>query len=257
MGPPPVPTYPMNTGMGATYWDAAGNQHQVGGQPGFWSPNLLTPVGSLPAPVAPPAPTAHSLPPPWPPRQGDPDWEGPDPERVQEQQDRIRRTAQNFYRNNPEHFLSKLDSRLRGVFGMRQLDSPGQLAGKPTVDYTQQTQAQPQIDYGTAPFGTMDIPNAQGDLGLMDANRQVREANAARQAQAQENARIEREKQRNRQKAAAAARQAEARQSAERERQRAASSRSMGTRARGSRGRDSGGGGTSGPTGGMGGQGWT
>ena len=188
----------MNMGtppMGATYWDEAGNQHQAGGQPGFWSPNLLPPPLHVDPPrTATPVPTDPSLPPPWwpprPPQQGDPDWEGPDPEMVQERLDRTRRTSQNFYRNNPDHFLSKLDSRLRDVFGVRQLDSPGQLAGKPTVDYTQQTQAQPQIDYGTAPFGTMDIPNAQGDLGLMDANRQVREANARRAAQAQENARI-------------------------------------------------------------------
>ena len=214
-------TPPMNTGMGATYWDEAGNQHQVGGQPGFWSPNLLPTTVST-TPVA--TPTDPILPPPWwpprPPQQGDPDWEGPDPERVQEMQDRIRRTSQNFYRNNPEHFLSKLDSRLRDVFGVRQLDSPGQLAGKPTVDYTQQTQAQPQpqpqIDYGTAPFGTMDIPNAQGDLGLMDANRQVREANARRAAQAQENARIAAARNRNQQKAAAARRAAAKRAAAAR-----------------------------------------
>tara|TARA_R110002020_G_scaffold350542_1_gene563951 strand:- start:655 stop:966 length:312 start_codon:yes stop_codon:yes gene_type:complete len=62
----------------------------------------------------------------------------------------------------------------------------------------------------------MDIPNAQGDLGLMDANRQVREANARRAAQAQENARIAAARNRNQQKAAAARRAAAKRAAAAR-----------------------------------------
>ena len=235
---------PMNTGMGATYWDQAGNQYQAGGQPGFWSPNLLPPVGSIPAPVTTPAPTDPSVP--RTPQQGDPDWEGPDPERVAAQQARVRKNAEDFYRNNPEHFMSKLDSRLRKAFGMPQLGNTLNMGQGIT----------PQTNWA----GQGVTPQTQPQTQLEKTGRLAAQSV---QAQRQEDARIEAARNRNQQKEKAAARQAAARQAAsrkaaaartadrarsreaatrQRERQRAARSRSMGTRARGGRGRESGGG---------------
>ena len=120
MGMPPMGSGGMgmpSMGMGATYWDEAGNQHQVGGQPGFWSPNLLPyspPMESTPTPV----PADPSVPPQV---HGDPNWIGPDSEEAQKYHDRVKQMSEDFYRNNPEHFLSKIDSKVRQAFGMPQL----------------------------------------------------------------------------------------------------------------------------------------
>ena len=211
--PQPLP------GVGINYWDEAGNEHWVGGQPNnYWSPNLLPPppMVSIPTPV----PTDPSVPPP---AQEDP-WIGPDTEEAQKYHDRVKQMSEDFYRNNPEHFLSKIDSKVRSVFGMPQLGNtlnmgqgitpqtnwPGQ-GVTPQIQPQPIQTAVPQTDYGTAPFGTMDIPNAQGDLNLMDANSAVRRANERRASQAQENARIAAARNRNRQKAAAARTRAKSR----------------------------------------------
>ena len=188
-----------------------------------WSPNLL-PTPPVGVPAIPPESTELPILP----RQGDPNWIGPDSEEAQKYHDRVKQMSEDFYRNNPEHFLSKIDSKVRQAFGMPQLGNTLNMGQgiTPQTNWAGQgvtPQIQPQ------PIQTaVKYP----DYG--DANLDVRRANKAKSRPGRN----------------AAGQQV-------RDRQRAARSRSMGTRARGSRGRDSGGGGTSGPTGGMGGQGWT
>ena len=188
--------------------------------PNAFYPNWNDPAGPFANDVAMigplPVPTDPSLPPPV-------EVEGADEELQAARIARTKQVSENFYRNNPDHPLSRFDAALRKAFGVPQLGTA----------YNMGQGITPQTNW--AGQGVTPQTSRIAETGRLAAQ--------SVQAQRQEDARIAAAQK------AAAAREAEQ----ERQRQRTARTRSMGTRARG--GRDSSG--TSGPTGGMGGQGWT
>lgn len=152
----PQGAWTVNNGA-VTFEDGSGQSFPVGypgqfpGNTGYsngqWNPNFMTgfpmsnmlPVnkfqggmppaisGTLP-PLQPTVPTTTtttptdgSLPLDYT-QHGHPDWEGPDPERVQAHMDRVQQMSEAFYLNNPGHWMSKLDSKLRQIMGKPQLN---------------------------------------------------------------------------------------------------------------------------------------
>ena len=189
--PQPLP------GAGINYWDEAGNEHWVGGQPNnYWSPNLLPPppMVSIPTPV----PTDPSVPPP---AQEDP-WIGPDTEEAQKYHDRVKQMSEDFYRNNPEHFMSKIDSKVRQAFGMPQLGNTlnmGQGITPNKIAHLSQYPGQNTMQ-NLAVYNPASLLTNQGVP-----------VPGSREARKQEDARIAAARNRNRQKAAAARTRAKSR----------------------------------------------